>query len=963
MEYGTRRPRQCNLSHPEMATYRDEDWLLETHTFLPNHFQTAPHVSNGYFGQTLPSEGVGYWIERAANGEYAQNTWPLDQPRATFGTIAGFWNLQDKVKYISTPENVERGGESTISGIPDWTGLVVTTADGKSYLPGVDQRTVKKFYQSLSIRDGIVKTSVTWAPTTQNGDDIQYALNFTVFAHRKRPNVGVVKLELMANQSTTVTITDVLDGAGAVRAHFGDKGFEEDENVIWTSVKPWGVEDATAYVLSSVQFSSPGLQKGSRRNAITSPVVSKNLSTVAQSWTVNLEHGKSFAVSKYAGIASTDGFPQQAFTTAKKAALEAKAMPWSVLVSEHRQEWEETWDSADIIIPGDKELQRSVRASLFHTFTDMPHKIEGRGLNDNSLMPGGLSSESYAGLIFWDAETWIYPSVLALHPQYARAFTNYRSRLLPQAIENAQSYGFSGALFPWTSGRYGNCTNAGRCESYQYHLNTDIALAHWQYFQSTNDIEWLKQNGWPIIKSVADMFAAFVVLNRKTGKFDTVLVGEPDEFAFFKNNGAFTNTGIKMLLSEYAPAAARILNQEIPQNWSEIAEKISIPMNLKENITLEFEEMPGDWKVKQASVALMNYPLEYRIDKDWARHDLDYYSIMNTYVGPAMTWSIFSINEAQLQTSGCAAYTYLLRSSEPYLRGPFYKFSETTLDKPEKDGDDMAFPFGLNPAFPFLTGAGGFLQVYTHGLTGMRLSEDALYFNPVLPPQIPEGVTVKGIKWQDASFDIAIGAEITTITRRRLGLPQDIVPSTVRIGSKNSHPGEKFKEYTLKVGESLAVTTRRPDIQSLSGGVVENKALCKTVTSDDHPWSYGRYPLSAVDGSNATVWQPTSATKPASMTIDLGDKTDVSGFFINWGASPAATFTIYSDEIKLYGNKVKVSAPYNRRAAQEVKIRRGNTTEVILPTPVQTRRIRLMIEGTQGEDQHLGATVAEFIVI
>lgn len=50
------------------------DWLLETTTFTPNHFQTAPYVANGYFGQTLPSEGVGYWIERDASGEYVQNS-------------------------------------------------------------------------------------------------------------------------------------------------------------------------------------------------------------------------------------------------------------------------------------------------------------------------------------------------------------------------------------------------------------------------------------------------------------------------------------------------------------------------------------------------------------------------------------------------------------------------------------------------------------------------------------------------------------------------------------------------------------------------------------------------------------------------------------------------------------------------------------------------------------------------
>ena len=32
---------------------------------------------------------------------------------------------------------------------------------------------------------------------------------------------------------------------------------------------------------------------------------------------------------------------------------------------------------------------------------------------DDSISPVGLSSDNYAGLIFWDAETWMYPSLLA----------------------------------------------------------------------------------------------------------------------------------------------------------------------------------------------------------------------------------------------------------------------------------------------------------------------------------------------------------------------------------------------------------------------------------------------------------------------------------------------------------------------------------------------------------------------
>ena len=93
------------------------------------------------------------------------------------------------------------------------------------------------------------------------------------------------------------------------------------------------------------------------------------------------------------------------------------------------------------------------------------------------------------------------------------------------------------------------------------------------------------------------------------------------------------------------------------------------------------------------------------------------------------------------------------------MRLPFYQFSEQTNDIYTLNG-------GTNPAFSFLTGHGGFLQVFTHGLTGFRFRSDSFYLNPSLPPQLgPEGIIVRGMKWQGAVFDVQVGLENTTVTR------------------------------------------------------------------------------------------------------------------------------------------------------------------------------------------------------
>ena len=404
-----------------------------------------------------------------------------------------------------------------ISGIPDWTGLLLTTADGHVYRPGVDASTVRHYRQCMSARNGVVQTNVTWQPPGNTA----VQLNYTILAHRTRATLGLVRLDIAAHNDTTVQITDLLDGAGAVRSQFDSKGFGESDS-IWTSVRPYGIFNVTAHIFSTVRFD--GVDPMAISTDIGNPPrVSTNASTIAQHWKVNLMRGDQVTIYKFVGITSSDAFGQSANLIARSSALQARSISWHQLLQEHTTAWDQTWQDSDIVIPGDVELQRAARASLFQILTNLPNTVDLA----NSVHVGGLTSDSYAGLIFWDADTWIYPAIQALHPEKAATILNYRSRLLGQAFDNARLYGYAGALYPWTSGRFGNCTGTGMCKDYQYHLNTDIAQSLWNYFLQSNNKTWLAETAYPVIRAVADMFAAYVKKNKTTGKYETYLVGEP----------------------------------------------------------------------------------------------------------------------------------------------------------------------------------------------------------------------------------------------------------------------------------------------------------------------------------------------------------------------------------------------------------------------------------------------------
>lgn len=61
------------LKSSSLPNTHDWSWILETNEFVPNKYQRTPYVANGYIGQRLPAEGVGYWIDINEDGEYMNN--------------------------------------------------------------------------------------------------------------------------------------------------------------------------------------------------------------------------------------------------------------------------------------------------------------------------------------------------------------------------------------------------------------------------------------------------------------------------------------------------------------------------------------------------------------------------------------------------------------------------------------------------------------------------------------------------------------------------------------------------------------------------------------------------------------------------------------------------------------------------------------------------------------------------
>lgn len=396
-----------------------------------------------------------------------------------------------------------------------------------------------------------------------------------------------------------------------------------------------------------------------------------------------------------------------------------------------------------------------------------------------------------------------------------------------------------------------------------------------------------------------------------------------------------------------------------------VSDNIDIPVNEDAGLILEYTAMNGSISVKQADVVLIDDFLDF--PNEYSLSDLDYYAGKQSPNGPGMTYGVFSIVANIFSPSGCSSYTYGIDASHPYIRAPWFQYSEQLIDDYTTNG-------GTHPAYPFLTGMGGANRVAIFGYLGYRLRFDALNINPSLPPQIPN-LNYRTFYWQGHAINATSNATHTIIQRipgKRLSNANSNYTDAsipVAIGSNAT-----TASYQLPAsGDAIIIPNRNiGSIKTWTGSI----AQCLPATSDQE-FEPGQFPFAANDGALSTKWQPVAANVSSSMTIDLGADAAgqvVAGFRFDWAQAPPAGYSVaFSNDTSLSGDRVnatssdsvEISNPYNAAEAALIEPYSSNSTNVTLSSAVYAGRYAtLTIWGNQAAgDDGVGATVAEFAVI
>lgn len=465
-------------------------------------------------------------------GSLPINGWPLDDPRQTFCTISGFFDSQKNTTRTNFPELLLKGGESVISGIPNWPNLILQVGDA-TLDATVDNSTISSFESTRSLKNGLQTWTYNWTPAAGTTLNISYEM----FMDRSRPNVAAIQLTIIPTAAVNVTVTDLLDGRGAVRSDPHATGMLTNSSTIYSAVSPHWLGNITAWIFSTVQSSA--FDTSSRVNASSSFYLPSNESTMGQAWSVQLSPNTSTVITKYVGIASSDGFVDPE-STARNVSLAAAATGFDTLFQDSESAWAYLMDE-DFIddyslpngsLPADQnvvDMQIITKANAHYLLQNLlPSNLTN--LNHWSISVGGLGSDSYAGLVFWDADIFMAPGLAISHPSYALQIPNYRAMLAPQASRNAIEYGFSDTaiIYPWTSGRYGNCTGTGPCVDYQYHINSDVFLDNLIFWRITGDDTWFKENAVDANQAIVQMYSELIKYNDTVGGYSIANLTDPD---------------------------------------------------------------------------------------------------------------------------------------------------------------------------------------------------------------------------------------------------------------------------------------------------------------------------------------------------------------------------------------------------------------------------------------------------
>ena len=684
-----------------------------------------------------------YFPSYLANGHFSAET----SPRGTEATTSYMAGLMD----------YSAGDVSRPAAVPSWT--EIDYWDGQGWL-NEGAFAPEGYTQTLDMQAATVVTQYRWKKTR---------IAVTTFVSEKSTHEGATTLQITPQFDGEVRVRFTLRSAPpfAHRLPMAKLTLPEVKQRLATTynlpppdstsvlskmlkpLTPTGANRAAIWYPGEVEISKSGGSaaertlsiRGRARNgaefmeaaAVSVPAGFRvTLQGVELTVSGTVKNGKKYDFTKFVALAR-DRWDAPVEDLVKKAREEGVEKR----LREHQAVWADLWKS-DILVD-DPDLQKAVHSDLFYL-------LENSSDDGESPMTACGFTPNYLHHVFWDNDSWDFPVMLLMHPDRARSQIAFRYATLPEARERARQHGFKGAMYPWEADPYNGSdqtphfaqANALR----EIHVNGDVAIAQWQYYLATRDLDWLRHYGYPVIQATAEFWSSRVTHVGSSDRYEILHVTSPDESYNDVNNDSFTNSIARRNL-EIATAAAQALGERPDPQWAVIATKLYIPFSQEEQRHLDFDpSVPHDKQTWMGSaLAFLAYPqLDVPMTPEIRRNDFNFALRSLKELSPdsnAMLLAMVSVQAAELGDRELAQ-KWLLRQQGGFLKPPFNVRSETVL----------------NNTTHILATSAGFLQNFLFGFSGLRITDKGLVQK--YPPLAWKRIALRGVVFEGKRRDYEI---------------------------------------------------------------------------------------------------------------------------------------------------------------------------------------------------------------
>jgi alpha,alpha-trehalose phosphorylase len=443
-------------------------------------------------------------------------------------------------------------------GYPESGQTIVNVTNGKIVRLLVDDEPLDIRYghvlaheRELDLRAGVLRRRLEWrslagtpirVTSTRLVSLVQRAVAAIAYEVEAldAPVRVVVQSELVANEPAPARSADPRAAAALEAPLIGQDHFHHAERVVLVhSTRSSGLTMAAG--MDHVIEGPPGTDA----SAESLPDVGRV--TIA----ADLEPAQRLLVVKFLAYSWSSMRSDSALRDEAVAALaEARHTGWDGLVEGQASFLDRFWDSADVEVDGDTELQQGVRFALFHTLQ------AGARAEQRAIAAKGLTGTGYDGHTFWDTERFILPALTYTAPQAAGDALRWRHATLDLARERAKQLGLSGAAFPWRTIRGQECSGYWPAGTAAFHVTGDIADAVVRYTAATADDAFEREVGLELLVETARLWRS-LGHHDPDGRFRIDGVTGPDEYSALADNNVYTNLLAQRNLRAAADAVTR----------------------------------------------------------------------------------------------------------------------------------------------------------------------------------------------------------------------------------------------------------------------------------------------------------------------------------------------------------------------------------------------------------------------